>query len=151
MVKNMTTLELCKAIPEIPRATLYRHINVLLEAGLIKVVEERKVRGSYERTFAFDKEAMKTALAQENLPGLTSDILNNMQKRFQAYFGGGPLDRNGDSWVISIPLMADDEEFKQYRKELCELNKKYMLDYREGRKLREVVFMSAPFLDDPEP
>lgn len=47
-----TTAELRNALPDVPQATLYRHVAALVDAGILTVVEERRVRGAVERTLA---------------------------------------------------------------------------------------------------
>ena len=44
-----TVKEIAEYHPDIPRRTLYRHIDFLIEAGTIIVIEEHRVRGAYER------------------------------------------------------------------------------------------------------
>jgi hypothetical protein len=46
----MTTVALRGELPDVPAATLYRQITVLLEGGVLKVTDERRVRGAVERT-----------------------------------------------------------------------------------------------------
>ena len=47
-----TTLDLSAALNDIPQATLYRQLGILLKAGIIKVVAERPVSGVIERSYA---------------------------------------------------------------------------------------------------
>ncbi|MGY1669357.1 helix-turn-helix domain-containing protein [Geodermatophilus sp. SYSU D00710] len=49
--RTLTTGELHAELPDVPVATLYRHVGVLADAGVLEVVSERRVRGSTERTF----------------------------------------------------------------------------------------------------
>lgn len=50
--REITTASLRSALPDIAQATLYRHIAALVDADVLTVVEERRVRGAVERTFA---------------------------------------------------------------------------------------------------
>ena len=47
----LTTKALATAVPDIPQASLYRHLSTLLDAGVIEVVAERPVRGVVERRY----------------------------------------------------------------------------------------------------
>ena len=47
---DVTAADLAARLPDVPQATLYRQIGVLLGAGLLEVVGERRVRGGVERT-----------------------------------------------------------------------------------------------------
>lgn len=46
-----TSAEISAELEDVPQATLYRHIHQLHEAGILEVVEERKVRNTIERVF----------------------------------------------------------------------------------------------------
>lgn len=47
-----TTLQLAETLTDLPQATLYRHLGILLKARIIDVVSERPVRGVIERSYA---------------------------------------------------------------------------------------------------
>src|SRR5690349_22882360 len=49
--RSRTTSELRDDLPDIPPATLYRHVALLADAGVLEVVDERRVRGAVERTY----------------------------------------------------------------------------------------------------
>ncbi|MBB6389719.1 helix-turn-helix domain-containing protein [Microbacterium thalassium] len=48
---DVTARELADRMPDVPQATLYRHISALADAGVLRVVSERRIRGGVERTF----------------------------------------------------------------------------------------------------
>ena len=48
---EVTTTDLAKRLPDIPQATLYRHITMLADAGILEIVGERQARGAVERTY----------------------------------------------------------------------------------------------------
>ena len=54
---ELTTAQLAERLPDIAHATLYRHVAVLAEAGMLSIVDERRVRGGVERTYAIVAEA----------------------------------------------------------------------------------------------
>ncbi|WP_421106944.1 helix-turn-helix domain-containing protein [Streptomyces sp. NEAU-S77] len=47
----LTTAQLCARIPEASKATVYRHIDLLVGGGVLEVAEERRVRGAVERHY----------------------------------------------------------------------------------------------------
>ncbi len=49
--RQLTTAELRAELPEVPVATLYRQVAVLVEGGVLEVVGQRRVRGAVERTY----------------------------------------------------------------------------------------------------
>lgn len=50
--KQLTVQQLGERVPDIPQATLYRHMRLLQDSGLLEVVERHQVRGTVERVFA---------------------------------------------------------------------------------------------------
>src|SRR5258708_12373736 len=50
--RRLTAQELAALVPDIPRASLYRHLNLLVDAGVLAVVEERPVRAIQERVYS---------------------------------------------------------------------------------------------------
>ncbi|GEL16790.1 helix-turn-helix domain-containing protein [Pseudonocardia asaccharolytica] len=49
--RDRTTSDLRGDLPDIAPATLYRHVALLAEAGVLTVVAEQRVRGAVERTY----------------------------------------------------------------------------------------------------
>jgi DNA-binding transcriptional ArsR family regulator len=49
--RKLTTANLRVELPDVPPASLYRHLTRLIDAGVLDVVAERKVRGTVERTY----------------------------------------------------------------------------------------------------
>ena len=55
--EQLTTSAISQRLPDVAQATLYRHVAALVDAGLLQVVAERRVRGGVERTYATVAEA----------------------------------------------------------------------------------------------
>lgn len=53
--RELTTTDLKRDLPDVPSTSLYRHVAVLIDAGFLTVVRERKVRGTTERTLSLDQ------------------------------------------------------------------------------------------------
>jgi hypothetical protein len=49
--RALTTLQLREELPDVPAGSLYRHVAKLVDAGVLSVVGERRVRGAVERTY----------------------------------------------------------------------------------------------------
>ncbi|WP_157337572.1 helix-turn-helix domain-containing protein [Paenibacillus lutrae] len=50
--RRLSVQQIGERLPEVPQASLYRHIRKLAEAGVLQVVEERAVRGTLEKVYA---------------------------------------------------------------------------------------------------
>ncbi len=78
--RELTAREIASELPDVPQATLYRHLKVLSEAGVLAVVRERRVRNTSERTYALpDRNQL---LGAEDLEGATQDDLVRLFTRF---------------------------------------------------------------------
>ncbi|MGF1505074.1 MAG: helix-turn-helix domain-containing protein, partial [Anaerolineae bacterium] len=67
--RTQTPAQLGAALPDVAQATLYRHINLLLEGGLIEVAGETPVNGALERSYRLAQGA--GTLTPEELHGAT--------------------------------------------------------------------------------
>ena len=47
----LTSSDLQARLPDVPKATLYRHIGLLADGGVLEVEGERRVRGAVERRY----------------------------------------------------------------------------------------------------
>lgn len=54
--RALTATQLQEQLTDVPKATLYRHIAVLTDAGVLEVVDEQRVRGAVERTYRLQGE-----------------------------------------------------------------------------------------------
>lgn len=68
---EVTTAEIARRVPDVPPATLYRHIAKLADAGMLDVVGERQVRGAVERTFSVN--AAQTSVSADEVAGMSSE------------------------------------------------------------------------------
>ncbi|NEA44005.1 helix-turn-helix domain-containing protein [Streptomyces sp. SID11385] len=68
---DLTTAQLRARMPDIPTATMYRHIAVLTQAGILEVASERPVRGTAERSYRVRQE--KALVADEERPEMTKE------------------------------------------------------------------------------
>src|SRR3712207_4096878 len=55
--RALTTAELGAELDDVPTASLYRHVALLADAGVLTVAEERRVRGAAERRYRLVLEA----------------------------------------------------------------------------------------------
>ena len=49
--RALTTGQLAEELEDVPSGSLYRHVALLVKAGVLQVVAERRVRGAVERTY----------------------------------------------------------------------------------------------------
>lgn len=49
--RTLTTTQLCARLPDVSKAMVYRHVDLLAAGGVLEVAEERRVRGAVERHY----------------------------------------------------------------------------------------------------
>ncbi|MBN6039535.1 helix-turn-helix domain-containing protein [Amycolatopsis sp. 195334CR] len=54
--RALTTAELCDRAPDVSKATVYRHVGLLADAGVLEVDGEQRVRGAVERRYRLNRE-----------------------------------------------------------------------------------------------
>ena len=140
-----TSSEIGKILSDVPRASLYRHIKVLLDAGVIQVVREENKRGSVERTFCM-KEADQSCDSKEEVNQLVQQALMGLQGEFYRYFEKEDPDPQRDMLTIgSASLMLTDAEMTEFALEYGKLLQKYIMNTsEEGRKVRKVTLVVSP-------
>ena len=60
-----TVKEIRKALPDVPSASLYRHIKILTDSTILMVVGENRIRGTVESVYQLNKDAMATEMNTE--------------------------------------------------------------------------------------
>ena len=143
--KEATSAEIGEELPDIPRASLYRHIKVLLDAEIITVVKEEFKRGSMEKTYAIALQR-PYGNTNEEYNRLIQSALMGLQGEFHRYFNGEDPDPQRDLLTVgSASLMMSDEEMMEFIKAYGELIQRYMPNKpAEGRKVRKVTFVISP-------
>jgi len=143
--QSITATELCEKIGDVPRTTMYRHINILLDNNILSVVSEKKIRGSIERTLALNIGEISKNNTLENASQNAFGFLMNRYARFHNYFSGENPDPAKDKiFLNNSVLIMDDNEFDQFLSELRGLLIKYNFEVAKFRKARDISVISAP-------
>ena len=138
-----TVKELKKALPDVPSASLYRHINILANHSVLMVVAENRIRGTVESVYRLNKDA----LATEDETGNTVQMsLLGICASFARYFARGNVDPKKDMLLLTnCTLLLTDEEFSAFLSEINEIALKYMqAEVSESSKTRQITLISAP-------
>ena len=53
-----TVKDIKKALPDVPSASLYRHVKILADSSILVVVGENRIRGTVESIYRLNKSAM---------------------------------------------------------------------------------------------
>ncbi len=157
--RRLTTADLAEELPEVPPATLYRQVSTLLAGGVIEVVEERRVRGAVERTFALVEVAASAQAA--DLSDLDADEHRQMFTTFVAtlladfdrYLERGHPDLVADGvGYRQAALWLSDEDLTRLGADLAAALGPYITQGPgEGRIRRLFSTILMPGADDPAP
>ena len=79
-VKQLTPKEMIEQLPDVPQATMYRHINKLLKHGILVEVQANQKRGTLEKVYALSKEG--GLVKKEDLTKYTPDQHMDFFARF---------------------------------------------------------------------
>ncbi|MEV5893514.1 helix-turn-helix domain-containing protein [Nonomuraea fuscirosea] len=123
-----TASDLAGLLPDVPQATLYRQISTLAKAGLLVVVEERKVGGAKERVYALPEEgltpspqALAAASREEHARYFTA-FVSTLLSEFSRYLAGEHVDLAADgAGYQRLVLHLDEEEFLRFAQGFAEL------------------------------
>ncbi|TQS40667.1 helix-turn-helix domain-containing protein [Cryptosporangium phraense] len=55
--RTLTTAELAEKLPDVSKATVYRHVDALAAGGVLEIAAERRVRGAVERHYRLNRTA----------------------------------------------------------------------------------------------
>ena len=130
-----TVKEIKKALPDVPSASLYRHIKILNDNAFIIVIGENKIRGTVENVYQLNREALE--VDDENGTAVQMSLLS-----LCATFANPKKDL---LMLTSCTLTLTDEEFIKFLTELNEVATKYMSKpIAETSVSRQITLVSSP-------
>lgn len=110
--RPLTTGALHEVLPDVPTTSLYRQVAILVDAGVLTVVEERRVRGTVERTYALDPGAADEGPPDaDRLRTMFTVFFAGLAGDFERYLARDELDpvRDGVALRQSALLLSDEE------------------------------------------
>jgi DNA-binding transcriptional ArsR family regulator len=154
--KNMTVQQISKELPDVPQATLYRHLDKLVKANAITIVQENKIRGVLEKVYSVDANPydiatkdLEKADKEEHLK-LFYQFLMSLLGDFENYLKLDDIDmqRDGVSFRSSA-VYLDDEEYSEFLEDLVKAFKK-IIDKgpSPGRRLRKISTVIVPVVEE---
>lgn len=150
-----TAQQIGEEMPEVPQATLYRHLNALLKAGILQIAEERQVRGTVEKTYCLpDSWAGLTAeeimhAPKEDLFKYFMTFLMHLLGDYERYISRGAVDIKKDGLSFTqASIYATDEEFAEFAAVYGEAFSKLLPNKPSPeRKLRTLATIVIPGLN----
>ncbi|MEV0373160.1 helix-turn-helix domain-containing protein [Streptomyces sp. NPDC050636] len=115
--RTRTTSDLCASLPDVPKTTLYRHVGLLAEAGLLEIVGEQRVHGAVERHYrlrreraTIDADAAASMSLEDHRHGFTA-AMAALHAEFNAYLDRDHANPTADSvGYRQVPLWLNQDE-----------------------------------------
>ncbi|MFG1711091.1 helix-turn-helix domain-containing protein [Nonomuraea sp. M3C6] len=114
----LTTAQLRDRLPDVPPATMYRHIALLTDAGVLEVASEERVRGIVVRSYRVRAEeavvdpAARAAMTREDHQRAYATFVASLLTDFDRYLASEDADPIGDGVVYrQAAVWLSDDEF----------------------------------------
>jgi len=112
-----TTSDLCARLPDVPKTTVYRHVSLLAEAGVLEVEGEQRVHGAVERHYrlrrtraVIDQDAAASMSSEDHRHGFAA-AMAALLAEFNAYLDRENADPTADSVSYrQFPLWLNEDE-----------------------------------------
>lgn len=140
-----TVKDIRKLLPNVPSASLYRHMKIMADHDILMVVGENRIRGTVENVYQLNKSALEVADEGGNAVQMS---LLGICASFAKYFSGGNADPQRDMLLLTnCTFVLTDGEFSDFLSEMNEIAVKYMKkEGAAGSKTRQITLISAPTL-----
>jgi DNA-binding transcriptional ArsR family regulator len=159
--QKLNTHQIALEIPDIPQTTLYRQINILVENGLINVVEENPIRGTVERVYQLDKSVNisdedMNSLQKKDLEQLISVMIGTLLSEAKVFLNTMP--EKGDIKHLAhgiefakTALLLNDGEYKELTEKMHDVIRPYAkLSTGEDRKRMVFTYLFIPSVSNIE-
>lgn len=123
--RKLTPKQLSAELKDVAPATLYHHLNLLTDAGITRVVEERLVRGTLrEKVYALSDAS--TLLGSDDITNISKDelmqyflvFLSKLIGDYARYLDLNERSYHTDAGYQQRPFFLSDEEFAQFLQDL---------------------------------
>jgi DNA-binding transcriptional ArsR family regulator len=152
--KKLNVQQIAERLKDVPQATLYRHLNKLLEADVIEVVQENQIRGTLEKVYGLKEQSIHSHddllnLSKEQHLELFLTFTTQLLGLYENYLNQGEVDllRDGVSYRM-INLNLTDDEFIELVKNISSLYRKALLNEptpeRKQRNFATVIIPDKP-------
>jgi hypothetical protein len=119
--RRLTAQQVAATLPDIPHASLYRHLRLLVEGGVLEIIEERPVRAVYEKVYALVSAAANVGPAEYGLQSPSEHLthfttfLGLLLGDFERYLAAHPAPdvRVDGVAYYQLPLALTDEEYQR--------------------------------------
>ncbi len=154
--QGMTPLEMVKILKDVPQATLYRHLQVLADAGALTVVKEKKVKSVLEKYYAMNMDNAQVdptewdSLSSSDKLSYVSYYQLSLLTQYEAYLekmaSQRPVQDRSTFSMMEVPM--SDERFEHFQKELNALIHKFYEPERDSDTVQPVRTVAITIVPD---
>ncbi|MEU3622790.1 ArsR family transcriptional regulator [Amycolatopsis coloradensis] len=155
--RPFTTSQLRERLPDVPKATMYRHVGLLVEGGLIEVESEERKAGAVERTYRLQRSrtvidgAAAAAMSNEDHRRGFAAGIASLLGEFEVYLSGKGADPTADMVTYrQVSLWLDDAEKEALYDDFIVAVRK-RLDHNPSRDRRRHLLATIMFPTEVEP
>jgi DNA-binding transcriptional ArsR family regulator len=151
--QQLTSLQLKELLPDIPQASLYRHIKKLVEAEIIHIVDELPNRGTVEKVYSIH-DPNNSTIGPEELKRFSKDehmslfikFMANLMGEYERYLNQDTIDLASDGVSFrQTSLYLNEEELTEFMKELVNVYSKFTQNEpKKGRRRRTLATFIIP-------
>lgn len=147
-----TTAQLRERLPDIPPATLYRHVAALANAGVLEVLDEKRIRGTVERTYRvswnhaeIDPADRATMTTDDHRRTFTA-FIGGLLADFDQYLAHEPTDPTADGVTYQqAALWLTDAEMAELQDEIrAAVSSRIGRDPDQDRTRRMISLVTMP-------
>ncbi len=122
--RHLTTSQLVAGLPDVPQASVYRHVARLATAGVLEVITECRVRGAVERTYALRPAAAR--ISPEDAAAMTLEehsqaflaFVAGLLADFDRYLAGHPQPGRDGATYQTAGMWLTDAELDDFGREI---------------------------------
>jgi DNA-binding transcriptional ArsR family regulator len=147
--RELTTQQLKDELTDVAQASLYRHVARLVDAGLLRVTDERLVRGGIERTYAVVESAVElgpaafASASPEDHLRYFATFLGSLLTSFERYLRSVGPDRGLDNVLYEqIPFWLTDDELVEAAARWTEILEPLRANQPDGRRRRTLLSLT---------
>jgi hypothetical protein len=149
--RRLTPQQVAAALPDLPQASLYRHLERLHRGGVLAIASERRVRGAVERTYvlaaggaSLSPEDLANATREEHL-GYFTTFAVGLIAQFERYLQRPEIDLVADGvGYRQVVLNLSDEEVEEMAAALNGAVARFLHRSEPGRRRRTLATVLLP-------
>jgi DNA-binding transcriptional ArsR family regulator len=154
---QLTAQQMAETLQDVPQATLYRHLNKLAQADIVKVVAEHPIRGTVEKVYALleqtvNLEAEDIAIAnrEEHMRYFTTFVASQLND-FARYLQRDKIDLSADGvFYTQVALYLSDAEFQELMSDMMAvISAKKANEPTSDRHRRLISTITIPTVEIP--